>query len=372
MRSFYEILGVRRDASVDELRHAYYQRVKEAHPDHGGDAILFMNVRKGYSILANKQTRQRYDKWLASRERMEQFRTQESAKDTSATTPRENTNTNYHQYNTAAPKSLLKLLIALLIIMVVGAVVIGVYLGNSSKDETEVWQHEQGQNTINKDQEPYTDEYYNTQANATYDSENSNDEYSPEPTDENGYIIMPSDIMERKYQETSPHPNSAGGRRYDEPTYEVTNYSTGDIPYNEYFGRGSFDDESLSQLEIQNFSNNNAVVLLVNSNGKVIRNNFVYQGAVYIMKHIPASNCIIRIMFGHKWNRDKDNGSALPKGGFMEDVSFMRSEWEKSFMFYPQEDADGISYPTYSVTLHSVKGGNFKTQPIDKNSFFER
>ena len=42
-------LGVSTDAGLDEIRTAYRQRVKETHPDHGGDEDEFKRVREAYT-----------------------------------------------------------------------------------------------------------------------------------------------------------------------------------------------------------------------------------------------------------------------------------------------------------------------------------
>jgi len=47
----YDILGVTRDASQDELLAAYRERVKETHPDHGGSARAFQAVKTAYERI---------------------------------------------------------------------------------------------------------------------------------------------------------------------------------------------------------------------------------------------------------------------------------------------------------------------------------
>ena len=50
MRTFYEILGVSRNATSEEIQKAYRRRCIETHPDKGGKEVDFLNVRKGYEI----------------------------------------------------------------------------------------------------------------------------------------------------------------------------------------------------------------------------------------------------------------------------------------------------------------------------------
>jgi len=47
----FEVLSVDRDADLDEVTRAYRERVKEAHPDHGGSKREFQRVRAAYEEL---------------------------------------------------------------------------------------------------------------------------------------------------------------------------------------------------------------------------------------------------------------------------------------------------------------------------------
>lgn len=49
--SSFDILGIDPDADDAEIDRAYRQRVKEAHPDHGGSASEFQRVRTAYERL---------------------------------------------------------------------------------------------------------------------------------------------------------------------------------------------------------------------------------------------------------------------------------------------------------------------------------
>jgi molecular chaperone DnaJ len=60
----YEILGVTRQASQEDIKKAYRQLARELHPDVNGDAAAverFKQVTGAYEILSDPQKRQRYD-----------------------------------------------------------------------------------------------------------------------------------------------------------------------------------------------------------------------------------------------------------------------------------------------------------------------
>ncbi|MFC6757911.1 MULTISPECIES: J domain-containing protein [Haloarcula] len=54
-RSAHEVLGVDRDATPSEIRRAFRERVKEAHPDHGGSEAELQNVREAREVLLDDE-----------------------------------------------------------------------------------------------------------------------------------------------------------------------------------------------------------------------------------------------------------------------------------------------------------------------------
>jgi len=66
MSDYYELLGVSRAASVEEIRAAYRKRASESHPDrHPGDAAVakkFCEFSKAYEVLMDSARRQTYDR----------------------------------------------------------------------------------------------------------------------------------------------------------------------------------------------------------------------------------------------------------------------------------------------------------------------
>ena len=63
-RDYYEILGVGKDASADEIKKAFRKAAVKYHPDKdGGDEAKFKEVNEAYEVLKDQQKRQRYDQF---------------------------------------------------------------------------------------------------------------------------------------------------------------------------------------------------------------------------------------------------------------------------------------------------------------------
>jgi molecular chaperone DnaJ len=66
-RDYYEILGVKREAEVEEIKRAYRQHALKNHPDKNpGDADAekrFKEAAEAYEVLSDQSKRQRYDRY---------------------------------------------------------------------------------------------------------------------------------------------------------------------------------------------------------------------------------------------------------------------------------------------------------------------
>ena len=62
-RDYYEVLGVGKDASADEIKKAFRRSAVEHHPDRGGDETKFKELNEAYEVLKDGEKRKRYDQF---------------------------------------------------------------------------------------------------------------------------------------------------------------------------------------------------------------------------------------------------------------------------------------------------------------------
>ncbi|MEK7584175.1 MAG: DnaJ domain-containing protein, partial [Patescibacteria group bacterium] len=63
-KDYYQILGVDRTATEDDIKKAFRKKAHEHHPDKdGGDETKFKEINEAYQTLGNKQKRGQYDQF---------------------------------------------------------------------------------------------------------------------------------------------------------------------------------------------------------------------------------------------------------------------------------------------------------------------
>jgi molecular chaperone DnaJ len=60
---YYELLGVSKSASQEEIKKAFHKLAHKYHPDKGGDEKKFKEINEAYQVLSDTQKRQQYDQF---------------------------------------------------------------------------------------------------------------------------------------------------------------------------------------------------------------------------------------------------------------------------------------------------------------------
>lgn len=63
-RDYYDVLGINKGASDDEIKKAFRKKAVQHHPDkEGGDEAKFQEINEAYEVLKDERKRQRYDQF---------------------------------------------------------------------------------------------------------------------------------------------------------------------------------------------------------------------------------------------------------------------------------------------------------------------
>lgn len=62
-KDYYQILGVQKDATQEDIKKAYRKLAHQYHPDKGGDESKFKEVSEAYRVLSDTEKRQQYDQF---------------------------------------------------------------------------------------------------------------------------------------------------------------------------------------------------------------------------------------------------------------------------------------------------------------------
>lgn len=210
------------------------------------------------------------------------------------------------------------------------------------KGKTNGWLNDLGVTDPNKSSEPYD----NIRSDIN-DKKSSNSTKKP-PTK----IIKPEE------------PNLLPG--LDEITSLPTFHPTpknGFSPYDEYFGKGIYNNATKNSFKIKNSNNSDAVVLLVDAySGRKVRNEFVNKGSTFTMTGVPNGTYYLEWFSGNNWSPELIVGSRY-KGGFQTNSGFTKTTDTNDWM-----KVEG--YQEWTVTLYQVEGGDVESEKIDADEFF--
>ena len=61
--NYYDVLGVKKDASADDIKKAFRKLARKHHPDVGGSEEKFKEINEAYEVLSDKEKRAQYDQY---------------------------------------------------------------------------------------------------------------------------------------------------------------------------------------------------------------------------------------------------------------------------------------------------------------------
>ena len=147
---------------------------------------------------------------------------------------------------------------------------------------------------------------------------------------------------------------------------DIINYSrpkNGFSPYDAYFGKGIYNNNTGNSFLIKNSNQTDAVVLLVNAyTGRKVRNEFVRKGSNFEMTGVPNGTYYLEWFSGNNWSPNLLIASKY-KGGFQTQSSFTKTKDLNDYM-----KVEG--YQQWTVTLYSVTGGDVESEGINADEFF--
>ena len=182
------------------------------------------------------------------------------------------------------------------------------------------------------------------------------------------YQKQTNDTPKKKTTKTTPKKYKPKRKKPELPIFNKTiewfpTPKNGFSPYNQYFGKGIYNNNSGNEFIIKNSNQTDAIVLLVNAyTGRKVRNEFVSKGSNFKMTGVPDGTYYLEWFSGTDWSPELKVGTRF-KGGFQTDASFTktrdRSDWMR---------VDG--YRQWTITLYSVAGGDVESKKINADEFF--
>ena len=182
----------------------------------------------------------------------------------------------------------------------------------------------------------------------------------PDPSRWDKYIVKDKDVIE------IPKSSEDNSESFDIDSPDITDVpKTGDSPYDDYFGKGIYRDTKNYFIIHAPAKTHVVFILIDNSSGRRIRNEFIRKGEVFTMTKIPYGTYDYMYFTGRNWTNTVTLDKGRIRGGFMDYKSFKNNnQGEDQLKFKNGYDS------SYIIKLSQTIGGNLKTKNITEDQFF--
>lgn len=372
--NYYSILGVPPKASQEEIKAAYRNAVKLYHPDLNNNSEAsrqqFIRVQQAYEVLSDPQQRARYDAEL--QRRLELFLRGAANRSYQTTyrpkpkpTPRDPAKQAKFENRIFITK------LATIGVLIVVVIVLGVWHVRDLRRSNQLV----GEGLVVDIGMTEVAQVDSVTAESTV-SVPGDDAQNVEQTVPNDNHAKINALLGYRDGETGDNAASAAKNAQtgdSSPAVQPSvSLATGAKPYAAMYGSGRYDSESMSYLEVKNSVETDAIVMLYDTRtGRVVRHAYLRAGATYKLRQLPSGIFDMRVYQGVNWNPNKYMGPNAPTGGFESEESFTVCRPADYLDMRHTESYNGVSYPTYTVTLYKVRNGNLDMQNTSSRTFFQ-
>lgn len=332
MITLYNVLGVKDNATLEEIKASYRKLSLIYHPDvTGGNSEMYLKIQNAYNTLSDPQKRMEYDMRLyrlmhqSNNDNMRgqqnkeneynnvthQYRESRQANSSSKTSTNKDKQRQsaYHQAGVGCLTILAKSFLT------VCGILILIWILN---------EYEESNHSMDKNIDAESDK-----------------------------LIAEEVVAPR-----------------EESYYKGNQLKNGASPYSAYIGKNKYDKSIDNYILIKNGSKSDVVVLLYNIlSNTCARNTYIQAGVNFKIRNIPQGIYKMKCFYGNDWNPNLTMPNDII-GGFETDVSFSETGENDYFDMYLKEDESGTSIPNYTVTLYQVRNGNLSMPTISKYKFF--
>lgn len=323
-KNYYKLLGVKTNASSDEIRLAYRSLAKKYHPDKNPDnkaaEEFFKEIQQAYDTLSDSEKRRVYDLKQAT------------GNQAWTSSSQSKTNPAYagNAYQYAQQQSYKKN-----------------QFYNNVKQQPKKKEKPESYQILISIGIAFILLYFII----SYSTKKSTRKTSP--------AITTSESSKISSQNESSHFNGI----------TIKDFTS---PYTGFFGEGVYDNDNKNNILLHNSNASEAIVCLVKAGNpaKTIRNHYLNAGSTFRLVNIPDGDYFLKVFYGNKWDTTITFGGTPVKGGFYNPILFTAVNTGKNKLRMQQIfSGSGVSFSSYEIGINPNQRADVKI--IDADEFFQ-